>query len=1289
MAKRLNVNDAKFATRLQMTGDFVDTGTGTLFGVPDKRKAGTTRLFLVISTGGSGASAINKAIMTARQKMEHDFSVYSKFLVLDSDDAELAGPSKEGIDTLNTSAPGMARSFVPANRSPFYKSFVPDTGIDLLELGGGDGANRKRMNGKIKLYYDKSGTTNDQALRNKIKGLFNDAGDWSAHKNLPVDIMILTGISGGNGSGTFIDIATIAKSSCFNPANTKVYGFIMLPDTAEGFASGDTERERLYRNGFAALKELESYESIKYELSRKEIFRAPNTANDRTIGGNDLPFDYPILISGNYNEAVGMIAETIVNSASASGDGGSSFNIESFFSNRDDARGSKLTRNAVSVSGILKDNAYPEDSHMYSGIGFAQASIPEKIVIPYIVGQVNKKLYMTGDSSVGPKPAISFCTDKLALDDLQFEQAMRRLLGIKDGQKLDNSSLWNIVARKLVTCSAHQENPYELTQEDLQEGNIQQFISGYNIEGCSTKGKQAMSEYADKLYDTIKENAKGIIKEYGPRVIYYLYEGKGNEDKKGVRADYSKICLKKQIETVAQEFRNFRDVNIPATPDPEGFFITVWKKITRAQLSAWISDADEYASRKIRYNISDAMRGDNGVWQKRFADKMAAFKDDTLLFAQVIESLSGFYQGAGSSLASKNYADFAGKSGELNGINLCKDASMYDWVREKIETKLKDIPIENVSDKLIDSFYADPESWLTEETGVARKQFDMIMSSACEVGQYAKNGLGLTIQDYFQFALKDVPDSEIQNKVNETVGLIFNQLRTKSQPALKLKPETLNNQVLNINIMLPQELEGGKYGQYIKNAFEKAMDDEGIKKHGLAYSSAVDSIVCYQISTGVALASLSELTLWENAYDRNYESTTHLSVPEYPSLHMQTGYSQYNELGMKETANILDYNSPRKAGILRAYEQYPDAEERLDRIYGTGLAWKDYPSINISRYGNDFSGAEGTIEAKYRNEEFTEKINEALRTGIIECEQTKNVYKYYLNYIPQDWTRLSVKNYDTKDMDGTLKRGKDLFEFLREQNRGRSDVYRKQICMDGTGFFDRHGFDFTEIIRAERWGQQRIDETHKLYMMRIMRKCTELYQEMEDTLWKFYPIEKELEDNEVKVVGLMSMKSFIDLFIYGVIDTDEKKFLWTIIEDARRRPEELVKYDIRVNSTLGEIEKKIKADGFRLALTLDFYMKYLDSEDVSIEQLYRVKDEIIKYKNSDDLLAAVKKNMCIIEEEFNAFKEKYGKEDDPLEAIMREYNASADKMEQLDKVVRFYDQVESIYNLEKANLGLD
>ena len=33
-------------------------------------------------------------------------------------------------------------------------------------------------------------------------------------------------------------------------------------------------------------------------------------------------------------------------------------------------------------------------------------------------------------------------------------------------------------------------------------------------------------------------------------------------------------------------------------------------------------------------------------------------------------------------------------------------------------------------------------------------------------------------------------------------------------------------------------------------------------------------------------------------------------------------------------------------------------------------------------------------------------------------------------------------------------------------------------------------------------------------MMRILRKATELYQEMEDTMYRFYPVEYELEKIE-------------------------------------------------------------------------------------------------------------------------------------------------------------------------------
>ena len=58
----------------------VDTGSGTLFGVPRRRGVEKSRLTLVISTGGSGKSAILQAINIANQKLQEDYSSYMKFL---------------------------------------------------------------------------------------------------------------------------------------------------------------------------------------------------------------------------------------------------------------------------------------------------------------------------------------------------------------------------------------------------------------------------------------------------------------------------------------------------------------------------------------------------------------------------------------------------------------------------------------------------------------------------------------------------------------------------------------------------------------------------------------------------------------------------------------------------------------------------------------------------------------------------------------------------------------------------------------------------------------------------------------------------------------------------------------------------------------------------------------------------------------------------------------------------------------------------------------------------------
>lgn len=259
---RRDLTRADFLSMLKI-GE-VDTGSGTLFGVPQRRAVERQRLTLVISTGGSGKSAIFQAINIANQKLEQDYSSYMKFLVIDSAKNELEPLRRMGIDTMNISSPTAQIRLSPEQRSTFFRSFI-NSDFPLKETYK---YSPVRQFGKVKLYDQMDGTTNVQLLRDKIADYF--ANDWALHRNLPVDIIILTGISGATGSGTFIDIAVWAKKACPVPANVTVYGYIMLPDTAEKFAADDAAKKSLHRNGFAALKELESYESIPMEPDAKK-----------------------------------------------------------------------------------------------------------------------------------------------------------------------------------------------------------------------------------------------------------------------------------------------------------------------------------------------------------------------------------------------------------------------------------------------------------------------------------------------------------------------------------------------------------------------------------------------------------------------------------------------------------------------------------------------------------------------------------------------------------------------------------------------------------------------------------------------------------------------------------------------------------------------------------------------------------------------------------------------------------------------------------------------------------
>ena len=1109
------MDKTKLSTMLQI--GTVDTGSGTLFGVTKKRAVAKQTLTLVISTGGSGMSAIKQAIQTAKQKLDADYTQFVKFLVIDSDSGALAPLQNQGIDVLNISTPGIVDRLDPARRDTFYKYFIPsDFPYHTIDTHG---AGQKRLIGKVKLYdKDGNGSTNDQALRNQIEGYFQ--GDWAAHKNLPVDILLLTGISGGSGSGTFLDIAAIAKKACQDcgiaAASVTVYSYIMLPDTAEGFAKGKVAKDNFYRNGFAALKELESYESFFMEPGRKEKFYSTIAAHDIELTAASPLIDYPVLISGDYQEAVSLIAETIVNSiADHAADNGDVFTTKFFYSSPHWTRVSRLAVAAVSDNGVLKQGACPEDSHMYEGIGYAKAEIPERIVLPYVVSAASDKLYTPQANAAlaaalqAGVPETAFCTSDHALDQADYEKELRYLLGLNPNVSLEKENLWRgMVSPELQKVSRVRDNSVAITRNAIVAGDVEPFYKGFAAGATYTQALDSLQKFLRDLYVTLLAKCKVIMIKYGPRAIACLYDGTGNLDANGKKEIYGN-GLREQIQYVSDQLLDMKGGKRPPRLKARNL---VDAALHQYEVTEWCGRAKNATEQDVRFRLADLMKGDRGIWKTEFVDKVEDFLASTERFADVMEAISAYYAGVGTSLAANDFTKFAEAGSARNSVNLCKDANVYEWVKLKIDQKLATVDIGKVRMALVDDFYNHTDQWISSEEGVARQRFDEVMSASLQIGGYAAggNGMSLEISDYFDYVLDGIAGAQNQAiAIQHAVNNIYSQLITKSSPSLKLKPGT--DQVINRYILLPESLKGGPSGPLIQHAFDQLITGAHC---GVYFSSVTDAIVCYQTSVANAISDLSDLERWEDAYDAVHANanTLHLHNGECPRLHMTTGFSQYNELDQAETDKAAGQDGPREALPL---DEAPTAADQK-AIYGTGLSWFDYPSINYARYADDFTNGADTTESRYRSGLFAKRVKEALRIGIIECEKAGFQYKYFLNLLPKDWTNLEVNGYKAKN-GWRFARGQKLFLYLKAQNPAAAGICRKQICLSDSPFFGPDGFNFTAKANLAHWTEDQADRQAELYMMRILRKATELYQEMEDTMYRFYPVEYALEEKECQL----------------------------------------------------------------------------------------------------------------------------------------------------------------------------
>ena len=219
----------------------------------------------------------------------------------------------------------------------------------------------------------------------------------------------------------------------------------------------------------------------------------------------------------------------------------------------------------------------------------------------------------------------------------------------------------------------------------------------------------------------------------------------------------------------------------------------------------------------------------------------------------------------------------------------------------------------------------------------------------------------------------------------------------------------------------------------------------------------------------------------------------------------------------------------------------------------------------------------------------------------------------------------------------------------------------------------------------ENWAQERIDREHKAYMMRIMRKSTGLYQDMEDTLFKLYPVEYELELKEIEVLKRAKYRKFFDGYLSGLVNSDEKGIEWTAIVDDSGEKEKLTKFSKIMLRGLDDLDRKLVMDKLKLYYVYQQYEEIRNEYRLTDEELDKIQTKVNKRVSEEQQEELLETRTASLKEELAIYKEKYGDEDDPLDAIMESYGLEEYQIDEIQPVIDFYETLDEVLE-EQDNL---
>lgn len=343
------------------------------------------------------------------------------------------------------------------NRSVLDECISEWLSPELNITDGMNGANGVRQAGRL-LLFTKIMTV-IQSIEKKINMLLEGT-------NEKLIVFILSGLSGGTGSGCFLDLAYIVRGLIekrFGSAGVdrvNILGYLFTPDVnLARLGTNSHTRDYVIKNGYAALKELDYWMNVE---ERGERF-TQNYRDILRVESPMPPFNLCHLISATntegtllenaYDYCLNVTAENITNFMADEEKSGEEFAIHDYISN---------------INTNIKQMARPYSAnYKYNIIGASSAVLPIEEITTYLAYRLFKKIEKMFQKSPEQRDVDEFIRSlKLDKESVarRFQQNVYEpLAGYQSSERLNH---FNVIKTRSVSIDYELQGFLERAREE-------------------------------------------------------------------------------------------------------------------------------------------------------------------------------------------------------------------------------------------------------------------------------------------------------------------------------------------------------------------------------------------------------------------------------------------------------------------------------------------------------------------------------------------------------------------------------------------------------------------------------------------------------------------------------------------------------------------------------------------------------------------------------------------------------------------------------------------------------